>query len=141
MAPIQDACPIFNSSWERQRILDLFTVIDWLMHLPVDLDKKLGEDIQRIEEEHKMPYVTSIERIGIEKGRAEGQALILQKQLGKRFGNVPGWAEQKILSARPEQLEDWALRVLDGKSVEDVLTVNEGVEGYGGERDGGGRKV
>ena len=84
------------------------------MHLPVDLDKKLGEDIQRIEEEHKMPYVTSIERIGIEKGRAEGlsqgQALILQKQLGKRFGNVPGWAEQKILSARPEQLEDWALR-------------------------------
>ena len=104
----------------------------------MDLDKKLGEDIQRIKEGHKMPFVTSIERIGIEKGRAEGQALILQKQLAKRFGNVPGWAEQRILSARPEQLEDWALRVLDGKSVEDVLTVNEGVEGYGGERDGPG---
>ncbi len=127
---------LFKRGWKRQRILDLFTVIDWLMHLPVDLDKKLGEDIQRIEEEHKMPYVTSIERIGIEKGRAEGlsqgQALILQKQLGKRFGNVPSWAEQRILSARPEQLEDWALRVLDGTTLEDVLAVNETPAEYAG---------
>lgn len=50
----------------------LSTVIDRLMRLSVDLDKKLGEDIQRIEEAHKIPYVTSIERIGIEKGRAGG---------------------------------------------------------------------
>ncbi len=67
--------------------------------------------------------------------------MILQKLLAKRFGNVSGWAEQKILSARPEQLADWAVRVLDGKSVEDVLTVNEGVEGYGGERDGPGVRM
>jgi len=51
-----------------------------------------------------MPYVTSIERIRIEKGRAEGlsqgqqqgQTRMLQKQLARRFGAVPGWAEQRI---------------------------------------------
>ena len=82
-----------------------------------------------------MLQVTSIERIGIEKGRNEGQALILQKQLAKRFGSVPNWAEQRILSAQPEQLEDWALRVLDGKSVEDVLVVQEESEKYAGGAD------
>ncbi len=121
-----------------------FAVIDWLMHLPVDLDRKLGEDIQRIVEEHKMPYVSSIERIGIEKGRAEdlsqgqkqGQARILQKLLAKRFGMLPNWAEQRILTAQPEQLEDWSLRVLDGKSVEDVLVVQEEPAKYAGGADG-----
>jgi hypothetical protein len=44
---------LFTKGWDRQRILDLFTIIDWLMRLPVDLDRKIGEDIQRIEEEYK----------------------------------------------------------------------------------------
>ena len=108
------------------------------------------------------PYVTSIERIGIEKGRAQGlsegltqglsqgltqglsqglsqgqqqgQIRMLQKLLSKRFGAVPIWAEKRIVSAQPEQLEDWSLRVLDGKSLEEVLGVNETPAGYG---DGG----
>lgn len=82
-----------------------------------------------------MPYVTSIERIGIEKGRQMERTLLLQKQLAKRFGPVPGWAEQRILSARPEQLYDWSLRVLDGKSLEDVLAVNETPAEYAGKPD------
>ncbi len=138
---------LFERGWERQRILDLFSVIDWLMLLPEELERKIGEDIRQIEEEHKMPYVTSIERLGIEKGRAEGlsqglsaglskgqqqgQIRILRKLLARRFGAVPGWAEQRIFSAQPEQLEDWSLRVLDGKSLEDVLGVNESPAGYG----------
>ena len=127
---------LFERGWERQRILDLFSVIDWLMQLPDELERQIGEDIQRIEEEHQMkPYVTSIERIGIEKGlekgQQQGQIRVLQKLLSKRFGAVPGWAEQRILSARSEQLEDWSLRVLDGKSLEEVLGVNETPAGYG----------
>jgi hypothetical protein len=134
---------LFERGWERQRILDLFSVIDWLMQLPEELERQIGEDIQRIEEDHNMPYVTSIERIGIEKGRAEGlsqgqqegQTRMLQKLLARRFGAVPGWAEQRIFSARPEQLEDWSLRVLDGKSLEEVLAVKEAPAGYGCDGD------
>jgi hypothetical protein len=122
---------LFERGRERQRILDLFSVIDWLMHLPTNLEQKIGEDIQLIEEEHKMPYVTSIERMGIEKGQQQGQTRMLQRQLARRFGAVPGWAEQRIFSARPEQLEDWSLRVLDGKTLEEVLAVNEVPAGYG----------
>ncbi|GAB6057767.1 hypothetical protein [Desulfonatronum parangueonense] len=46
---------LFARGWERQRILDLFSVIDWLMHLPDELEQKLDEKIRQIGEEHKMP--------------------------------------------------------------------------------------
>jgi hypothetical protein len=134
---------LFERGWDRQRILDLFSVIDWLMHLPRDLEQKIGQNIQQIEEEHKMPYITSIERMGIKKGRAEGlsqgkqqeRTQMLQKLLARRFGTLPVWAEQRILSAQPEQLEDWTLRVLDGKNLEHVLAVNESPAEYGNGSD------
>lgn len=124
---------LFARGWARQRILDLFAVIDWLMRLPVDLEQKLTEDIRRIEEEHKMQYVTSIERLAREDGREDGLSegqqrqarRTLQLQLSRRFGAVPGWAEERIHSAGVDQLETWALRVLDEKSVEEVLVDQE----------------
>jgi hypothetical protein len=42
------------------------------MMLPDDLTKKFTQDLIAYEEEKKMPYITSAERIGIEKGIAEG---------------------------------------------------------------------
>ncbi len=56
-----------------------------------------------------MPHVSSIERIGIEKGREEGltqgQARILQKQLAKRFGMLSNWAPNNASS--PPSLSNW----------------------------------
>ena len=107
------------------------------MRLPVELEQKLAEDIRRIEEEHKMQYITSIERLaredgredGLSEGLSEGQQRqarrTLQIQLARRFGAVPGWAEERIHSAGSDQLEAWALRVLDEKSVEEVLVDQE----------------
>ena len=43
------------------------------MMLPDDLTKQFTQNLIAYEEEKKMPYVTSAERIGIEKGRLEGR--------------------------------------------------------------------
>ncbi len=116
---------LFTRGWDRQRVLDLFAIIDWLMFLPKDLDRKFDEDIRHIEEETMKPYVTSIERLAREDGYKEGQSQILQLLLSQKFGSVPGWAEQRLLSAEPEQLAKWSVRLLDAKSLEDVLAVHD----------------
>jgi hypothetical protein len=54
-------------------ILALYRLVDWLMWLPEDMTKKFTQDLIAYEEEKKMPYITSAERIGIEKGRSEGR--------------------------------------------------------------------
>jgi hypothetical protein len=56
---------LYQHGWERQRILDLFAVLDWMMRLPVRNDQKLWQDIAAIEGESKMRYVTSVERLAI----------------------------------------------------------------------------
>ena len=43
------------------------------MMLPDDLTNKFTQNLIAYEEEQKMPYVTSAERIGIEKGKGEGR--------------------------------------------------------------------
>jgi len=42
------------------------------MRLPQNLETSFLAEIDEYEEDKKMPYVTSVERIGIEKGRQEG---------------------------------------------------------------------
>lgn len=47
-------------------------MIDWMIQLPEALEQVLWAQVQEIEEAKKMPYVTSVERIGIEKGLKQG---------------------------------------------------------------------
>ncbi len=43
-----------------------------MIRLPEGLERRFLDHIHKVEEEKKMPYVTSAERFGIEKGREEG---------------------------------------------------------------------
>jgi hypothetical protein len=58
---------------------------------------------------------------GIQEGERKGEALILQRQLTKRFGTLPAWATDKITQAQSEQLEQWSLRVLEASTLEEVF--------------------
>ncbi|MEY3866580.1 MAG: hypothetical protein RLZZ338_471, partial [Cyanobacteriota bacterium] len=60
---------LYQQGYSREDIRELFRLIDWLMALPQPLDKSFQTEIQRFEEEKIMPYVTSIERLGIQTGR------------------------------------------------------------------------
>jgi hypothetical protein len=80
-------------------------VIDWMMRLPDKLEQALWNEIHTIEGERKMVYVTSVERLAVqrglqqgdEKGRVEGEARgrvkgrveLLARLLIKRFGPLP----------------------------------------------------
>ncbi len=60
---------------EKTRVLIKF--IDWVIQVPKELTIKLNQDVMKLAEEYKMPYITSFEKIaeerGIKKGRKEGK--------------------------------------------------------------------
>lgn len=56
-----------------------------------------------------------------QEGRQEGEAAMLLRQLERRFGVLPGWVADRISTADTSALEEWGLRVLDAKSIDEVL--------------------
>jgi hypothetical protein len=84
---------LYQRHWDKQRVINLFIVVDWLMKLPEWIDQQVWHAIETIEESEKMQYITSVERIGIAKGRLEGESKLLRKQLERRFGVLPAWAQ------------------------------------------------
>lgn len=64
---------MYKRGYTRQEILDLFRFIDWLMHLPDELNRQFWQEHVEYEREGKMPYVTTVEQYGIEKGEAIGR--------------------------------------------------------------------
>jgi predicted HTH domain antitoxin len=69
---------LYERGYERQDILNLFRFIDWILELPEDLKRSFRDELEAYEREQQMPYVTSIERMGIEQGKEqERQAIAL----------------------------------------------------------------
>lgn len=60
-------------------------------------------------------------QIGISKGRQEGEVALLMRQLQRRFGSLPSWAEEKMRAANTSALETWGDRILDAKTLEAVF--------------------
>ncbi len=116
---------LYERDWDRQRIWNLITVIDWLMRLPAELESRLRYDVDCLEEERQMRYVTSFERMareeGMQQGMQQGEARVLRHLLTRRFGALPEWVEQRLNSATAEQIEAWAERVIDADKLETVF--------------------
>ena len=121
---------LYRRGWDKQRIIDLFFVIDWMMKLPEALKKQLWQNLSNLEQEKKMAYVSSVERIGIEKGlqqgmqqgMQQGEALALQKLLTKRFGAVVAATAAQIEAADSQQIGVWFDRAIDAPSLAAVFT-------------------
>jgi hypothetical protein len=62
-----------------------------------------------------------VERIGLERGRKEGQAMMIALQLTKRFGPLPKEIEERLAQADSAQLEMWAAAVLDASTLSEVF--------------------
>ncbi|MEO5348210.1 MAG: DUF4351 domain-containing protein [Magnetococcus sp. YQC-3] len=116
---------LYQGGFSRQQVIDLFRFIDWVLHLPTEADTRLWTDILEYEESQKMPYITSVERIGEERGRLtgrrEGEATMLTRLLQRRFGNIPEWVNEKIAQADPTSLEEWGVRILEAQTLEGVF--------------------
>ena len=118
---------LYRRGYSRQDILELFRFIDWVLALPEVLEQQLWTEMQQFEEEKRMRYVSSFERIaqkrGLEKGIGQGQTKLLNMLLRQRFGALPDWAQARLRQAERAQLEIWALRVLEAGSLEEVFEV------------------
>jgi predicted transposase/invertase (TIGR01784 family) len=64
---------LLKHGYDGKYIRSLFNFIDLVFRLPEGLEKKLSEEVSKIEEEHKMAYVTSWEKIAKKEGKREGK--------------------------------------------------------------------
>ena len=121
---------LYRKGWDRQRVLDIFHVLDWMLHLPDYLEQQLWQNTLELQEEKQMRYVTSVERMGIAKGRQEGRQeglheglqKGLQRLLVKRFGPLPPVYQERIRTASIEHLSAWFDQALeDPPSLEAVF--------------------
>ena len=55
------------------------------------------------------------------RGVQEGELTVLRRQIEKRFGALPSWAEERLAGRTTIELEDLSVRVLDAPSLEDLL--------------------
>jgi len=114
--------------WERQRIIQLFRVIDWLMTLPPVLNQQLRREVAN-QGGPTVKFLSVFERHAIDeaakeaarKARIEGESAILTRQLIRRFGPLPASIETRLASADQQQLEHWADRILDAASLDEVF--------------------
>ncbi len=103
---------LYERGYGREDVLNLFRFIDWVLQLPEELDEGFWREVCQLEEVRSMPYVTSVERIGIKKGIEQGlqQGLLSEAReavidiLETRFGEVPG-----DLAAAIQRVEDVSL--------------------------------
>ncbi len=111
--------------YARDDIDALVRLVDWMIALPEALEPDYMRALEALEQEHAMTYITTPERVGLRRGRAEGrvegQADLLLRQLARRFGTIPDTTTARIRSASAAQLETWALNILDAETLDEVF--------------------
>jgi hypothetical protein len=115
---------LFEKGFDRQTILDLLRFIDWLLALPPALETSFWQDLIAFQEENRMPYLLSLERMAIDRGREEGrdrQASLVLKLLQRKLGDVPRAIETVVRGLDFSQLEFVGDRVWDLESWPQLL--------------------
>ncbi|MGB6104385.1 MAG: hypothetical protein WBF88_11135 [Pusillimonas sp.] len=117
----------------RDNIQQMVRIIDAMVSLPPELEPAFEQAIHQLEEETQMTYVTSVERVrlqrardealetGIEKGQLKGAAAVLATQVARKFGALPDWARVRMNQADEAALNRWALQILDAQRIDDVF--------------------
>jgi len=103
----------------------VYRLIEWMIALPKDLEPEYLQAVEALSEEHKMTYVTLLEREytkrGRIEGRVEGQADLLLRQIQRRFGAMDETTARRIRTARSQDLETWSLNFVDAATLDDVF--------------------
>ncbi len=113
---------LYEKGYNREDVLELFRFIDWLLALPAPLEQRFQEQLTDYEAAMSTPYITSIERRGIEKGLAAERAL-LRRQTKRRFDEATASRLATLLEPidDPEQLAEIGEWIIDCRSGEDLL--------------------
>ncbi len=124
---------LYERGLSRDAILNLYKFIDWSMTLPEPLAVRYNDYIHQLEEEQSMAYITTAERIGMQKGfqqgieqglhrgQQEGEYRLLLKLLQRKFHAISETYQQKIQCADAETLLIWGERILDANNLDDIF--------------------
>lgn len=96
---------LYERGMAREDVARLFGFIDWLMDLPQELEDAFWQDLQRYEEERRVPYITSVERMGFRRGREEGRQE--GRQEGLREGLLQGLKSSLPVKFGPAGQQFW----------------------------------
>lgn len=111
---------LYDRGYSEREVIDLFRFLDWLFFLPEDFQSQYRDEIERFEEERKMPYVTTIERMGIEKGRVEANESLAIYFLQRQFGALSDETKNLIHSLSIERITQLSHEMFDFKSSDDL---------------------
>jgi Putative transposase, YhgA-like len=72
---------LYEKGYNGDQVRDMFRFIDWIMVLPEKLGNTFWNELKAFEQEKNMTFITSVEEIGIKKGKEEIVLVMLAKGL------------------------------------------------------------
>jgi hypothetical protein len=75
---------LYQQGFEREDVLNLLVFVDWMLTLPLDLEAEFKTEVEQLEAEQRMQYVTSFERLARREALLEG----IEVGLKLKFGTV-----------------------------------------------------
>lgn len=117
---------LYEKKFRREEVLNLLAFLDWMLTLPFDLEAEFRQDLEQLELEQGMQYVTSFERSGIEKGKQEEALSLVTRLLNRRLGDIEDTLLERLNSLSVSELEALGEALLDFTSVADLVNWLEG---------------
>jgi Domain of unknown function (DUF4351) len=118
---------LYERGYNRRDVRNLFKFIDWAMILPEPLKQEFWSDLKTYEEERRMPYITSVEEIGFERGLKTGRqeaevaerSLVL-RQLTRKVGTLSPALQTQLAALPLPQVEELGEALLDFTQLTDL---------------------
>jgi hypothetical protein len=112
---------LYQHGWTAEDERQLFRVIDWILDLPSELQQGFQEELHAWEEEKRMPYITSVERYGIEKGLQQGLQEAIADVLEAKFGKAGKRLMKKVRGiGRPDELRTLLKACLAAETLQEI---------------------
>ncbi|MEK7727730.1 MAG: hypothetical protein AAB354_04910 [candidate division KSB1 bacterium] len=112
---------LYHLGLSREAVRTLYKFVDWIMRLPKEMNEALYYELKTIEENKAMPYITTAERIGMEKGMEKGMKTVITKMLKTKFGeDGRSLAERAALMQGLSTLEELSEKILLAQSISEA---------------------
>lgn len=111
---------LYDRGLSRKKVLAIYRFVDWIMSLPKEMDKAILNEVKKVEENKKMPYLSTAEQVGMRKGERLGLRHGIQDILEIKFGN-----EGVALFKQVKPIEDIRLLQRIRKQLKRAKTLDE----------------
>ncbi|MCY7406271.1 MAG: DUF4351 domain-containing protein [Alkalinema sp. CAN_BIN05] len=121
---------LYERGYARSAILSLFTFVDWIMILPEAAKVEFWQELKVYEEQRKMPYITSVEQIGYDRGveaeaeRSQERLLEAQRLSQERLLEAQRSSQERLLEAQRSLLIRQLTRKIGFMSINAIDRIN-----------------